>query len=236
MKSRRLILLFLLLTVLTPVVFSQSVQKKISILGDSYSTFYGYVTPDTNACWYGIGEEGAENDVKRVEETWWYPFISEQGFLLECNNSYSGSTICHTGYNKQDFSDRSFITRMNNLGNPDIILIFGGTNDTWAGVPLGEFQYSDWNQEDLYNFRSAFCYLLDYMTNQYPEAEIYNITNTELSREVSGSMDDICKHYGITNIRLRYIDKQSGHPSISGMRAIYNQVGNVILKNNKETD
>lgn len=29
-------------------------QQKISILGDSYSTFYGYVTPDTNLCWYAV--------------------------------------------------------------------------------------------------------------------------------------------------------------------------------------
>ena len=40
-------------------------QKKLSILGDSYSTYYGYVTPDTNLCWYGVPEEKRENDVKR---------------------------------------------------------------------------------------------------------------------------------------------------------------------------
>ena len=43
-------------------------QKKLSILGDSYSTYYGYVTPDTNLCWYGVPEEKRENDVKRVED------------------------------------------------------------------------------------------------------------------------------------------------------------------------
>lgn len=98
-------------------------QQKISILGDSYSTFYAYVTPETNLCWYGVPGEEKENDVRQVEETWWYRFINDNGYKLECNNSYSGSTICHTGYEKKDYSDRSFVTRMYNLGNPDIIFI-----------------------------------------------------------------------------------------------------------------
>ena len=49
-------------------------------------------------------------------------------------NSYSGSTICNTGYRDEDYSDRSFINRTTLLGNPDIILICGGTNDSWANA------------------------------------------------------------------------------------------------------
>ena len=90
-------------------------QKKLSILGDSYSTYYGYVTPDTNLCWYGVPEEKRENDVKRVEDTWWYLLINEHGYQMERNNSYSGSTVCHTGYEKADYSDRSFVTRMDSV-------------------------------------------------------------------------------------------------------------------------
>ena len=69
------------------------------------------------------------------------PFIHEHGFSWNVNNSYSGSTVCHTGYEKADYSDRSFITRIHNLGTPDIILVFGGTNDSWAGAPIGVYQY-----------------------------------------------------------------------------------------------
>ena len=100
-------------------------QQKISILGDSYSTFYGYVTPDTNLCWYGVPGEKKENDVTQVDETWWRLFLKQYGYRLECNNSYSGATICHTGYDGADYSDRSFVTRMSDLGQPDIILVFG---------------------------------------------------------------------------------------------------------------
>jgi hypothetical protein len=56
------------------LALSAQQKIKVSILGDSYSTFYGYVTPETNRCWYGVPEEKKENDVKRVEETWWTLF------------------------------------------------------------------------------------------------------------------------------------------------------------------
>ena len=169
-----------------------------------------------------------ENDVKRVEDTWWYLLINEHGYQMERNNSYSGSTVCHTGYEKADYSDRSFVTRMDNLGNPDVLLVFGGTNDSWAKAPIGSYQYADWTKADLYSFRPAFCRLMDYLTKRYPDTRIYNITNTELSEDVINSMDEICRHYGVTNIRLRDIDKQWGHPSIKGMKSICEQVCKVV--------
>ena len=125
-------------------------QQKISILGDSYSTFHGYVQPAGNLCWYGVPGEKKENDVTKVEQTWWYCLVDSVSYVLERNNAYSGSTICNTGYEKADYSDRSFITRMTDLGKPDIILVFGGTNDSWAGVPIGDFKYADWTEGELY--------------------------------------------------------------------------------------
>lgn len=105
--------------------FSQT-RKAVSILGDSYSTFENYLQPDTNAVWY-FQQPRKNNDVRSVDQTWWYKFIKESGYRLCVNNSFSGATICHTGYRKEDYSDRSFVTRMNNLGCPDLIFIFGAT-------------------------------------------------------------------------------------------------------------
>lgn len=205
-------------------------QQKVSILGDSYSTFQGYVTPNTNLCWYGVPGVERENDVKKVEETWWYHFINDYGYQLEINNSYSGATVCNTGYKKADYTDRSFITRMSNLGKPDIIFIFGGTNDSWAGVPIGEYKYEGRTKEELYSFRPAFCQLLDCIAKHYPDAKVYNITNTGLSAEVTESIRTICHHYNVTNICLYNIDKQWGHPSIQGMKSISEQVWSVVAE------
>ena len=166
--------------------------------------------------------------MKLVEPTWWHLLTSDPAYTLERNNSYSGSTICHTGYRKEDFSDRSFITRVHNLGQPDIILVFVGTNDSWAKSPIGDYQHFGWTKADLMAFRPAFCYLLHQLRELYPGVRIVNITNTLLSAEVTESMAEVCRHYQVENILLHDIDKQAGHPSIQGMQSICQQVKAVL--------
>lgn len=226
---KRLQLTYCLLLLLSMAMHTVA-QTRFSVLGDSYSTYGGYVTPETNACWYNGTDGGTEkkNDVRSVEQTWWHLLATQHGLQLDTNNSYSGSTICHTGYYNQDFSDRSFITRLHRLGSPEVILVFGGTNDSWIGVPLGAFQYGGWSKQELYSFRPAFCYLMAQLRQLYPDARIYNITNTQLSAEVTESMERICRYYGIPNIRLHDIDKQQGHPSVAGMKSICEQVWQAI--------
>lgn len=204
--------------------------QKVSILGDSYSTFGGAVTPHWNYCWYNGTDKKNEqkNDVVSVDQTWWSLVIKEKGYTLEKNNSFSGSTVCYTGYGKQDYSDRAFITRMCNLGNPDIILILAGTNDSWAKAPIGYYEYSNWTREQLYSFRPAFCYMISYIKQNYPKARIINICNSELSKEVTETEAKVCEYYGVTNVQLHDIEKQSGHPSVKGMRAIATQVEEVL--------
>ena len=105
-------------------------KPSVAILGDSYSTFKGYVQPDTNAVWYPQSDV-KNNDVQDITQLWWYQFICDNGFRLSQNNSFSGATICHTGYDEADYSDRSYVTRLNNLLPADLIFVFGGTNDSW---------------------------------------------------------------------------------------------------------
>ncbi len=201
-----------------------SQTKTVSILGDSYSTFEGYVEPDTNFIWYYDSIPRNKTNVREVTETWWYQFLKENGYRLCRNNSFSGSTICNTGYGKADYSKRSFIARMDNLGCPDIIYIFGATNDSWAGSPIGDYKYSGWSHSDLYSFRPALSYLLNHMTKRYVNCEIRFILNSELKPEINESVETICQHYGIKVIKLHDIDKQGGHPSVEGMKSIARQL------------
>ncbi|MBQ0049651.1 MAG: hypothetical protein KBT12_05390 [Bacteroidales bacterium] len=201
--------------------------QKVSILGDSYSTFAGHVAPAWNAVWYkGVESDPnyARNDVHEVGQTWWSLLIAQKGYTLERNNSFSGSTVSYSGYRKETYTDRSFVTRMCDLGNPDIIFVLSGTNDSWANAPIGKYQYKKWKRADLFNFRPAFCYMMDYLTTNYPHARIVNICNSELSPEVTESQAVICKHYKVTHVLLKDIEKQAGHPSQKGMKAIAEQV------------
>ena len=223
---KKTLLLTLLLATAGLSLQAQS-RRSVSILGDSYSTFKDYLVPDTNYVWYPQ-EKVETNDVTDVRQTWWQLFIRQNGFRLCQNNSFSGATICHTGYRGEDYSGRSYCTRLRYLGSPDIIIVFGGTNDTWAKSPIGEFQYEGWTQQDLYQFRPAMAYMLAELTDRYPGVDIYVVINDILSEAVTTSMKTICEHYGIPYIQLQGIDKQSGHPSVKGMQQIAEQVAAVV--------
>ena len=122
------ITLTLLAVVMVSVALAQS--KTVSILGDSYSTYEDFVTPATNELWYYAKNAAQKTDVKNVRQTWWHQVIKENGWRLAVNNSYSGATISYTGYDGNDYSPRSFNTRMDNLGQPDIILQIRGYQES----------------------------------------------------------------------------------------------------------
>lgn len=211
-------------------------SKSISILGDSYSTFQGYLQPDTNAVWYWDNVEAMNTDVHHVRETWWHQFIKKNGYRLCVNNSFSGSTICYSGYKTvgpdfTDYSDRAFVTRLDKLGCPDIIFVFGGTNDSWAGSPIGEYKYSGWTREDLFSFRPAMACLLEKMIDRYPNVKIYFLLNDDLRDEIDESVKTICSHYEVDLIELVDIHKINGHPSVKGMRQICEQIEAYISSN-----
>ncbi len=197
---------------------------RLSILGDSYSTFEGWVRPDTNLVWYSVPRDARHTDVERVEQTWWHQVLSRLGWSLEANNSYSGSTVCNTGYRGEDYSHESFVTRLTRLGSPDVIIVFGGTNDSWAGSPMGEFKYEGIAPADLYSFRPAMAFMLARLKELYPKAKLWFVLNDGLKPEVEQSATDICARYGVPLIRLKGVSKKSGHPDIEGMRQIADQV------------
>ena len=209
---------------------AQSGHPSVTIFGDSYSTFEGYLTPDTMETWYFQDRNMNRTDVTQVRQTWWWQVIQRMGWKLERNNSWSGSTVCNTGYNDADYTHRSFITRMTSLGSPDVILIFGGTNDAWSGAPVGEYQYEGWRRADLYKFRPAMAYLLSGLQERYPTARLVFISNSDLKESVTRSIHEICRHYGVQVVQLEAIEKQNGHPNKMGMTQIADQVVKALGK------
>lgn len=211
-------------------------MKKLAIIGDSYSTYEGHV-PEGYFCWYMNSGNECENDMPCAEKTWWYQLSKENDLEIVMNCSFSGSAVCYSGY--PDMPDRigsAFISRMKvDLGErrttpePDILLIFGGTNDFWAEAPLGDIKYSDWTEEDFVNFSPSYCYMLDYLKKWNPKAKIYNILNDEITSSIRDIMKEACKHYGVEMIELKNIEKQNGHPNTMGMRQIADQVCMAIM-------
>lgn len=226
----RITALMAILIITAGTVASAQYKKSVSILGDSYSTFENYIEPKSNEMWYFVHADPKRTDVTDVKQTWWHQLIKDGGYRLEQNNSYSGSTVCTTGYRGEDYTERAFITRMDNLGCPDILLIFGATNDSWANAPIGEFVWGDWTEEQLKSFRPALAYMLSHIVDRYPNTELLYIINDGLKPEITSSIVEACDRYGVPYVQLQDIDKTAGHPNVNGMKQIKEQVANALEK------
>ena len=207
------------------------------IFGDSYSTFKGFV-PDGYGVYYSDSEH-SETDVTQVSQTWWHQVINEANLNLILNNSWTGSTIGYTGYDNVDCSkSSSFIFRLKQLTSNGFfeknqihkVFVFGGTNDSWSNAPLGEIKYSDWADDELYSVLPAVCYFLNLLKKTLPQAQIYCLINTEIKPEIISCMKGACEQYGIIPVTFDRIDKQCGHPTIEGMKAIKDGVLNALNK------
>ena len=201
-----------------------------SILGDSYSTFAGYI-PEGNACYYPRPE--SVDDVLEAHQTWWHILSERYGMHLLINNSYSGATVC-TQVRETQPKEASYVVRAQmSFGvpdgeKPDYIFVFGGTNDSWINRTIGCVQFENWTEKDLENVLPAYCFVLDTLIRRYPNTKIVSIINTELQEEIAEGFLIAGKHYGVISVQLRNIDKQNGHPSALGMQKIAQQVGVAI--------
>ena len=201
----------------------------VLILGDSYSTFEGHI-PEGYPSFYT--EYTSDCGVHSYKRTWWHKLIEKTGSSLLLNSSYSGSTLCHTGYYGDDYSEISFAARLDKLveggfftdNKVDTLVILGGLNDYWAESPLGEIKYEGFTEEELYKVYPAFAYILSRVKEASPETRIIYVSEEYLPDDMKADMREICDHYGAETVEIHDISKMNGHPDRAGMEAIAGQV------------
>lgn len=133
---------------------------KFAIFGDSISTYAGYIQGYTTYYPYNPNQES--NTVDSVDKTYWMQLIKKFDGALAMNISYSGSCVsyaqdtytCSTSGKANKLAARQtrcFLERYkehSDLGNPDIIILYGGTNDrvfSRGNVPCdGDQTKIDW--------------------------------------------------------------------------------------------
>ena len=202
----------------------------VLILGDSYSTFEGCV-PEGHLCYYTLADE-KQSGVLSAKDTWWGKLIEQTGSTLLHNDSFSGSTIGFTGYEGNDYTNISFNTRFENLSEQgmfkenrvDTLLVFGGTNDTWCGAPVGELKFEGWTKEDMYSALPATGRLFTRIQELLPDTKVYALLNTGLKPEIHEGIIEAALRCGATPIVLTEVDKVDGHPSEKGMTEIKDQI------------
>ena len=203
----------------------------IMIFGDSYSTYEGHI-PEGYAAYYS-GHRDEAPDLSDVKYTWWHKLVTKTGATLVQNNSWSGSTICYTGYNGIDCSrTSSFIYRFEKLLNGgffdenkiDTLLVFGGTNDSWCGAPLGEEKEGLSEESELYCALPAIAHFATRLKMELTDTRVVFIVNTELRDEVSSALKNAALRNSLDYVELRDIEKVNGHPTERGMEQIFEQV------------
>ena len=206
-------------------------KNNIFIMGDSYSTYGGYIHEGYHA--YYCDERTDSPVVRGVEKTWWRILAKENDLNIVLNDSFSGSTICNT-VRENLTVESSFISRIDKYidenffdeNKIDTMLIFGGTNDSWIDVPIGENKYSEWTADELKCALPAFCYLIDKAKTVVENIVV--IINTELKEEITGGFMEVCKKKEIPCVVLKGIDKENGHPTEIGMKQIAMQVSELL--------
>ncbi len=111
--------------------------KKLSILGDSISTYKG-VSNDTSAnstllynpCHY----------IRQIplEKTYWYLLMKSLGLTLCVNNSWSGGTLSGAGDPDSGVNRAKHLSRDDGT-DPDVIILFMGLNDLGRRVDTSVF-------------------------------------------------------------------------------------------------
>ena len=197
--------------------------KKISILGDSISTFAEYIPKD-----YKFFYPQPYGDVRNVYQTWWMQVINGLGAGLYVNNAYGGSTVC----NFDQFStsnDKRLSTLKINDNSADVVIIFMGSNDCGS-------QYVTAN-----SFEEAYIAMINKIKAMSPETEIIvsnlpisNLYTIDFQYELNQIIRKCAKEFNLKLIDISGLDLRDylidkAHPNSTGMRALGNAFLDYLL-------
>lgn len=219
--------------------------KQFSVLGDSISTLDGY-NPKGYKVFYG-GDKYEKSGVKEMNNTWWDKVISFFGGELLVNNSWSGSRVTKLSEKDQLFpsgcsDERTSSLHINDV-NPDVILVYLGTNDWAFGAKTGDIDCSILGEDDNEIFALAYEAMLTKIKFNYPQSEIWCCTlcETYMSKHPDFSfpheyagihIEDYneiirnvvsrnkCKLIDLYSYKMPYDSIDGTHPNNSGMNTI----------------
>lgn len=191
----------------------------LSVLGDSISTFDGYI-PEGFAVFYPL-----DGKVTDVSQTWWMRLIKDTGMELCSNDSSSGSTcvgdslsVDNPRYGCSGYRISLLTGKKGKM--PDVIVVYMGTNDLLTGVPIGDNDGTQLVEEGMIeNFSDAYTLILDKMASDYPAAQIYCCTLAPVGDwGTSQLFVNFVNSLGLTSAdysgRIRVIAENKGIPVI----------------------
>ena len=197
-------------------------NKTISILGDSISTYTNVsngemaattnTTIENNANWYTTAH------LSSWKETYWGRMIEKYGMRLCVNNSASGGWVIkdvdeHRIAGVKRCTELHVNTGEKTGTEPDIIVVYLGTNDLIKEVPVGNLTGNTYNQIkeadgtyiDPTTFAEGYAIIMDKIANRYPNADVFCFTLLPTSNDAQNRtvrckynefIKEIAAHYG----------------------------------------
>lgn len=187
------------------------VPVRIGIIGDSISTFSGWI-PNGYVAYYPHST-GSVADLEDVSQTWWHRLIYTllPDATLDRNLSYSATCVAKTGSGSQ-YDQNDFVTRCTGFDDPDIVIIHGGTNDRGISLgqqaALGEYDYDvPADQLDRYRFRPAYICMVKKIMEAWHGVKIVCVIGDCLYQEdyvsLAESVEEIAAHYGFPTVSFK---------------------------------
>ena len=208
---------------------SRYAGKRLSILGDSISTFgvpdqnnaTGTYTYPGNRCRY------PQNDLlTSVDDTYWMKLLTATRMALGINESWAGSRVSWDGSTEStDIGANKHIASLARIGHlggngtPDLIIVQAGTNDIAAGVTVGTFNTEspkDYTEAQIAalpvaTFADAYRTMLIRLQYYYPASRIvvlfpdfvdsyYTMPSLDAYIEV---IREACDYFGVEYVDLR---------------------------------
>lgn len=168
------------------------IGEKVSIYGDSISTFAGWV-PSGNAVYY----TGSNAGVTNVNQTWWKRVIDTLGLTLVVNNSWSGRAVSsirdgETAHSTDaGYKETNVLQLKNGSILPDIIIVKLGINDFNNNAILGDYDGSSALPIDPTKFLDAYAIMLNLIMTNFPLADVYCCTLMQCERTGSTGFPEI---------------------------------------------
>lgn len=230
--------------------------KVISILGDSISTFAGYIPVADGFNREHLPRYPQADLLTDVNETWWMQVIDGLDAKLGINDSWRGATCsgAHsvtTGTTGENAAMAN-LTRIQNLGSngtPDVIFFYGGTNDLAHVSKVGTFDPEtapdtvDLVTQKWDNLADGYVNTILRLQYYYPDPQIVCLLPNQTTSYYTDAklaqgnevLSAICEHYGVAYTDLRECgisisDLPDGiHPNAAGMDHITQAVMDAVL-------
>ncbi|MBO5323891.1 MAG: NPCBM/NEW2 domain-containing protein [Oscillospiraceae bacterium] len=225
-----LVLMMVLTMIPAPVAQAKEVSeykgKKVSILGDSISTYSGVSNNTAANSTIGVNKGFYHNNIYggfTQSDTWWQQTLDVLGMDLLVDNAWGGACIMNArpeqenvGENSVGYGDRCVNLHNDKTGvTPDVIFVFMGTNDfSYFPSTLGTAEAVNYNTLIKDNGNGSFTYakptttceayaiMLHKMQQRYPNAEIFCMTlmprrgNVSQPTAFNASIKTIAAKYG----------------------------------------